>query len=116
MPVKKKVSKKKVKGTKSKKRSKKKSKGTKSRGTKATRTKSRGTKAKRTKTGRTKAKRTKTYKKQVQLKSNNEELDKKCGTHNGKSKDCRSARTADGSPECWYNYDTNSCTGFVSKQ
>ena len=85
MVVKKKVSKKKTKGTKAK-ESIKKTKGT------------------------------KVYKKQVQLESKNKELDKKCSVHNKKSKDCRSARKADGTPECWYNYDTEICTGFVPKR
>ena len=68
-----------------------------------------GTKARGTKTKRT-------YKTQIQLDSDNKGLNEKCKKHNGKSKDCRSTRTADGRPECWYNYDTKLCTGFVPKK
>ena len=117
MPTnKKKVSKKKIKSSRSKNKngSKKKQKKitkTKSKGTKRTKgTKgTKGTKARGTKTKRT-------YKTQIQLDSDNKGLNEKCKKHNGKSKDCRSTRTADGRPECWYNYDTKLCTGFVPKK
>ena len=114
MPTKNKSSKKKTKISKSKKKnsSKKKVKSTK-------RTKTKRTKTKRTKTKGTKTKGTKTkriYKTQKQLESDDKKLIEKCKKFNGKSKDCRSARKPDGRPECWYNYDTELCTGFVPKK
>ena len=108
---KKKASKKKVKGSKRKtkgskaKRSKRKIKGSKAKGSKAKGSKRKGSKAKGTRT----------YKKQIMIISDDEERNIKCKKLNGKSKECRSARTVDNQLECWYNYDTELCTGFVPK-